>query len=115
MKIGTSEALKGEMKALRQFKKIKFTDHVGSLFVRQMVDEFKHDSKHGRFQCVVHPPLALSIKAFRRLMPDGALPVEFVKGVLKHVLLALDFLHTEVMMIHTGEFDDIGLLFSILN
>jgi hypothetical protein len=51
----------------------------------------------------VHPPLAISIKAFRRMLPNRALPVSFVKLVLKHLLLGLDFLHTEAKVIHTGE------------
>jgi hypothetical protein len=68
-----------------------------------MLDDFQVDSKNGVFQCVVHPPLAISIKAFRRMFPDRALPVSFVKLVLKHLLLGLDFLHTEAKVIHTGE------------
>jgi serine/threonine-protein kinase SRPK3 len=68
-----------------------------------MLDDFQVDSKNGVFQCVVHPPLAISIKAFRRMLPDRELPLSFVKLVLKHLLLGLDFLHTEAKVIHTGE------------
>jgi hypothetical protein len=73
------------------------------LLVRQVLDDFQIDSKNGVFQCVVHTLLAISIKAFRRMLPDRALPVSFVKLVLKHLLLGLDFLHTEAKAIHTGE------------
>lgn len=68
-----------------------------------MLDEFEVNSKNGLFQCVVHPPLAISIKAFRRLLPDRALPISLLKVVLKHLLLSLDFLHTEAKVIHTGK------------
>ena len=68
-----------------------------------MLDDFRVDSKNGVFQCVVHSPLAISIKAFRRKLPGRALPVSLVKLVLKHLLLSLDFLHTEAKVIHTGE------------
>ncbi|KAI0278744.1 kinase-like domain-containing protein [Russula brevipes] len=100
LKIGTPEALEGELRVLRQLRTIK-TSHSGSLLVRQMLDDFQVDSKNGVFQCVVHPPLAISIKAFRRMLPDRALPVSLVKLVLKHLLLGLDFLHTEAKVIHT--------------
>jgi serine/threonine-protein kinase SRPK3 len=102
LKIGTPEALEGELRVLRFLRTIK-TSHSGSLLVRQMLDDFQVDSKNGVFQCVVHPPLAISIKAFRRMLPDRALPVSLVKQVLKHLLLGLDFLHTEAKVIHTGE------------
>ena len=102
LKIGTPEALEDELRVLRLLRTIK-TSHSGPLLVRQMLDNFQVDNKNGIFQCVVHPPLAISIKAFRRMLPERALPVSFVKLVLKHLLLGLDFLHTEAKVIHTGE------------
>jgi serine/threonine-protein kinase SRPK3 len=102
LKIGTPEALEGELRALRHFRTMK-TIHPGSSLIRQMLDEFEVNSKNGLFQCVVHPPLAISIKAFRRMLPDRALPISLLKAVLKHLLLSLDFLHTEAKVIHTGK------------
>jgi serine/threonine-protein kinase SRPK3 len=102
LKIGTPEALEGELRVLKLLRTIK-TSHSGSLLVRQMLDDFQVHSKNDVFQCVVHPPLAISIKAFRRMLPNRALPVSLVKPVLKHLLLGLDFLHTEAKVIHTGE------------
>ena len=67
-----------------------------------MLDEFQVNSQNGTFRCFVHPPLAISLKAFRRLLPDRALPVGLLKVVLKHLLISLDFLHTEAKVIHTG-------------
>ncbi|KAG8813887.1 hypothetical protein FRC18_002238 [Serendipita sp. 400] len=100
LKIGTPEALEGELSALRHFATIK-TNHAGSLLVRQMLDDFVIDTKHGIFHGVVHSPLAISLKAFRRMLPERALPVGLLKMVLKHLLLSLDFLHTEAKVIHT--------------
>jgi serine/threonine-protein kinase SRPK3 len=64
-----------------------------------MLDEFQVNST---FHCSVHPPLAISVKAFRRLLPRRVLPVGLLKEVLKHLLISLDFLHTEAKVIHTG-------------
>ena len=101
LKIGTLEALGGELKVLRHFRTTK-TKHPGSLLIRQMLDEFQVNSQNGTFHCFVHPPLAISLKAFRRLLPDRALPVDLLKVVLKHLLISLDFLHTVAKVIHTG-------------
>jgi hypothetical protein len=51
----------------------------------------------------VYPPLSLSIKSFRGMRPDRAFPATFVRRLLKYLLLALDFLHTEAKAIHTGK------------
>ena len=102
LKIGTPKALEGELSVLRHPRKIN-TNHSVSLLVRQMLDDFRVDSKNGVFQCVVHPPLAISVKASRRMLPNRALLVDFVKLILKHLLLSLDFLHTEAKVIHTGQ------------
>jgi serine/threonine protein kinase len=101
LKIGTLEALQGEVGALRHLKTIK-TDHPGSLLIRQMLDEFQINNKNGIFHCLVHPPLAISVKAFRSLLPERALPVILVQLIVKQLLIGLDFLHTEAKVIHTG-------------
>lgn len=79
-------------------------NHPGSLLIRQMLDEFKVDSQNGKFHCIVYSPLAISLKAFRNLFPERALPVDLLKMVLKHLLISLDFLHTEAKVIHTGTY-----------
>ena len=104
LKIGTLEALEGELKVLRHLRTIK-TNHPGSFLIRQMLDEFQVDKKNGEFVCSVHPPLAISVKSFRKLLPERALPVYLVKLVLKHLSRSLDFLHTEARVIHTGTFN----------
>lgn len=101
LKIGTPEALGGELRVLRHLRTTK-TNHPGPLLIRQMLDEFQVDNQNGIFHCFVHPPLAISIKEFRSLLPERALPVGFLKVVLKHLLISLDFLHTEAKVIHTG-------------
>lgn len=102
LKIGTPDALEGELEVLKLLRTIE-SNHFGSLLIRQMLDEFKVDSRRGVFQCIVHPPLANSIKAVRKMFPDHALPAGFVKLIIKHLLISLDFLHTDAKVIHTGE------------
>ena len=56
------------------------------------------------FQCLVHKPMAMNLAALQRKLSGDRLPENLLKLVLKHVLLPLDFLHSEAQVIHTGEF-----------
>lgn len=108
LKIGTPEALEGELRIV---------------LIWQILGNFQVNSKNSVFQCIVHLPLAISIKAFRRMLPNWALPVSSVKLILKHLLLSLNFLHTEAKVKHTGEsstiqewtqaFHSLGLLIAV--
>ncbi|KAF3385025.1 hypothetical protein F1880_001841 [Penicillium rolfsii] len=51
--------------------------------------------------CLVHPPLAMSICELRHRTSEKVLPEDLLKPVLIHVLLAIDFLHTEAKIVHT--------------
>jgi len=51
---------------------------------------------------LVHDPLGMSVATFGELMPGGHLSEDVLKAVLKHLLLALDYLHSEGKMVHTG-------------
>ncbi|WPH04301.1 CDK4/6, putative [Acrodontium crateriforme] len=77
------------------------TSHSGALLIRQLLDAFKIKGVSGDHMCFVHEPLGMSLETFRQLMPGNRLPKDLVKAVSKHLLLALDCLHTEAGMIHT--------------
>jgi len=51
---------------------------------------------------MVHKPLGLRISDFQALVPGGKLPQDILKLTLKHLLLALKFLHSECNLTHTG-------------
>ncbi|KAI0344763.1 kinase domain protein [Trametopsis cervina] len=100
LKIGTCDALSNELNALKYLRTVP-TRHDGRFVVRQLVDEFEVANGEHRYQCLIHEPLSTTVAAFRRLLPSKALPLQVCKGVLVHVLLALDFLHTEANIVHT--------------
>jgi serine/threonine-protein kinase SRPK3 len=52
---------------------------------------------------MVHQPLGLQICDFQELIPGEKLPQEILKLILKHILLALEFLHSECDLAHTGK------------
>jgi serine/threonine-protein kinase SRPK3 len=80
------------------------TSHAGFKCVRTLLDTFNIDTATGSHICMVHKPLGLRISDFQELVPGERLPQEILKLTLKHVLLALDFLHSKCDLAHTGKF-----------
>ncbi|KAJ5558175.1 kinase-like domain-containing protein [Penicillium sp. DV-2018c] len=77
------------------------TCHNGALLVRTALDSFQIGSPEGNYQCLIHPPLGISLFEFRNQLAAKVLPEKITKLTLLHVLLALDFLHTEAGVVHT--------------
>ncbi|KAI0918236.1 hypothetical protein AcV7_007036 [Taiwanofungus camphoratus] len=50
---------------------------------------------------IVYSPLAITLRGFREMLPTKSLPVALLRSVLKHMFLALDFLHIEAKVIPT--------------
>lgn len=78
------------------------TSHAGRSLVRKLLDAFEIDGSDGSHQCLVHQPLGMSLSDLRVICPGRKLPELLFKMALYHILLALDFLHTEARVIHTG-------------
>lgn len=76
--------------------------HPGRVSVRSLLDSFDLNGPEGPHRCLVHPPLWDSVDTFLRRNPVMRLPVNILAIVLRHLFLALDFLHTECQVIHTG-------------
>lgn len=71
--------------------------------MRKLLDDFEVQGVDGNTHvCLVHEPLSLSIEEMRLSSPDGRLAPFRVKVVLRHMLLALEFLHTSAKKIHGG-------------
>lgn len=79
--------------------------HTGSSLVRNALDDFQLKSSDNScsYQCLVHTPLAMSLFELRNRTAARVLPENLLKPTLIHILLALDFLHTEAGVIHTGK------------
>ncbi|KAJ5638827.1 protein kinase [Penicillium herquei] len=79
------------------------SSHTGSILVRRAIDDFEISSPDNAYsyQCLVHPPLAMSLCELRHRAKGKMLPEDLLKPTLIHILLALDFLHTEAGVVHT--------------
>ncbi|KAJ5804251.1 kinase-like domain-containing protein [Penicillium psychrosexuale] len=80
--------------------------HNGAMFVRTALDSFQIDAQglgasQGLYQCIVHHPLGISLYELRNRFAAEILPEKLVKLTLWHLLLAVDYLHTEAGIVHT--------------
>jgi serine/threonine protein kinase len=72
------------------------------MLVRTALDNFQIGTADGFFQCLVHKPLGISLRDLRLQFATNTLPEKLLKLTLLHLLLALDYLHSEAGIIHTG-------------
>lgn len=77
--------------------------HPGRDSVRSLLDVFDVDGPEGQHRCLVHPPLWESVATFLKRNPVERLPKPVFAVLLQRLFLALDYLHTECQIIHTGE------------
>ena len=76
--------------------------HPGRNVIRTLLDTFYIDGPQDKHRCLVHLPLWESVLAFLRRNPVERLPSAILAVVLHRLFLALDFLHTECQIAHTG-------------
>ncbi|KAJ4253304.1 hypothetical protein NW762_010459 [Fusarium torreyae] len=91
------------------------TTHPGRGAVRELLDSFDITGPDGSHRCLVHPPLWESALTFLHRNPVGSLPVPVLAFILRRLFLALDFLHTECQIIHTGAYYWTDLSLTIAN
>ena len=72
----------------------------GSKYIATLLDNFTVTDRHGPHLCLVFEALG----AFNGSVyyPGQNMPVPFVKDIARQLLVALDFLHRECRIVHTG-------------
>lgn len=93
-----------ETKIYHHLNSLSISDHAGATLIRKALGSFQISTAEGDFQCLVHPPLGIRLYDFRNHLRAKVLPEKIVKLTLVHLLLALDYLHTEAGIVHTGMF-----------
>lgn len=76
--------------------------HPGRKYVRSLLDSFDVSGPEDKHRCLVHPPLWESVLDFLFRNPIHRLPTPMLAVTLHRLFLALDYLHTECKVIHTG-------------
>ncbi|CAG8938723.1 unnamed protein product [Penicillium salamii] len=103
LKINTvSTTVAREIDVYGHLKTIK-SSHAGQSCLRPLIEVFQAQSPdgYGTHDCLVHPPLGISLDQLTALLPDGVMTSAMVRTTMRNILAALDFLHTEAGVIHT--------------
>ena len=89
--------------------------HLGAGNVRKLLDSFHVEGPHGSHIALVLQVSQMSLRDMDTVFMKGrGFDEEFVKGAVKELLLAVDFLHTEVKAVHTGKcYEGRGSCFSV--
>ena len=95
------QQVENELNMYRHMEKSQ-TSHPGRDVIRTLLDTFDIDGPQDKHRCLVHPPLWESVLAFLRRNPVERLPSPVIAVVLHRLFLALDYLHTECQISHTG-------------
>ncbi|KAG8956454.1 hypothetical protein FRC03_010832 [Tulasnella sp. 419] len=102
------EAL-GELAISERIEKAN-PEHPGYHHCAHFIHHFTTSSKAGNHICFVGDVLGSTVSALRRTLPNRVLPPSMAKRILKEVLLALNYLHSECGIIHTDLKEDNMLL-----
>ena len=92
-----------EVRVLQHIQDVHSDDHPGSQMVRRKLDSFALPREIGPHTCIAHSPLSLTMRDIRN-MAGGQIPSSILKPMMYGLLLALDYLHSEAHVVHTGTF-----------
>ncbi|KAG4439992.1 hypothetical protein IFR05_004506 [Cadophora sp. M221] len=66
------------------------------------LEMFKIPRPGGEHACLVQKPMWGSLRSLTQLIPVGLFSEEVLRGALHQLFLAVDYLHTECNLVHTG-------------
>ena len=109
---GILNGLVGELDCLKTIKAAN-PNHPGFKHCPHLYDAFIAESRHGPHMCIVTNALGWNMTHLRS-SSQGAFPVALSKRIIKQTLLALDYLHRECGLVHTGKPFASSLRFKII-
>ena len=94
----------GVHREIDAYKRISASEssHPGQEYVRKILDSFTVRNRGNVHHCLVHEPLWDSLLGYQRRVLKGRLTEGLLRLSLLYMLRALDYLHTECHIIHTG-------------
>lgn len=77
-------------------------DLTGQRYVRTILDAFKTSGPDSEHHCLVHKPMWDSLNELLARNVHRRFTEELLREALRRLFAALDYLHTECHVIHTG-------------
>lgn len=77
--------------------------HPGRNYLRNALDTFTLQGPNGEHQCLVHEPMLENTQELLRRNPSHRFTEDLLRALLHRLLFALDYLHTDAHLIHTGK------------
>lgn len=77
--------------------------HHGWIFVRKLIDSFTVHGPKAEHKCTVFEALREPLWLYQRRFVGNVIPPDILKILLQMILEALDYLHSECHVIHTGK------------
>jgi serine/threonine-protein kinase SRPK3 len=100
--VGKHRQAENEEKVYMHLRSIKCS-HPGVKGIRSLRDQFRLPGKYSPHACLVHEPLGLMLKDIREMSEGEKVSGQLLKPIIRYLLMALDFLHTEARAVHTGK------------
>lgn len=93
-----------ELPFYQHLEKALPSSHPGAKNVRKLLDSFKVLGPHGEHVALALQVAQMSLRDMDTVFMKGrGFDEGFVKGAIQELLEALDFLHTEAQVVHTGK------------
>lgn len=99
--IAMVDNLSVEGKALSRVK-ITSTNHPGQRHCIPTFERFKISNQWGPHFVFVTYAYGANLSALQRSYSNNCLPLDVTKRIVSQILLALDYMHTDCKLIHTG-------------
>ena len=77
--------------------------HPGRNCLRDALDTFTIRGPYGEHQCIAHKPMLENTQELLRRNPSRRFTEDLLRVFLQRLLSALDYLHTDAHLIHTGK------------
>lgn len=86
---------------------------MGASLIRRLLDSFtvsanEEESGSQPNVCFVYKPLGMTLSEMSNLVYEDGIPLNIAKVYTMHILAALDFLHSQTKMVHTGRSWDLS-------
>ena len=100
----TSPRMVSRNRELEMFEHISAikSSHPGRRFVRTMLESFDISWSGGQHLCIVQRPMWVSLAQIQNMGSTRKFHKELLKATIRYLLQALDYLHTQCHVIHTG-------------